>query len=363
MATLAIVALAAELWLRAHPPEPLRGRRKLVHVESGLHEYWCYPSNPNGELERAPELSDGPWKLLDFHLPPRELPLAELSETPFCAEARYSSQGIRDRFYAPMPAPGTLRIAGVGDSFAIGQGVPLERTLFRHMERMLGDGFEIVNAASVGLTPRDERQVLEQVTAALGATRGIVVFVPNDIPLPAPLLERQSRINDLINVRDTSLLADAAKPWYAGGPRLLDAIGSKLDTARVRRDTIRWYLDSYDPEQNPLGLASLAEDFERMAALDGVEVVVVLYPLLVGLDRDYPLAPVHERVAELAREAGLPVLDLAPAFAGRTTRELQVHRADLHPNGAAHEIAAGAIVDWLRADVPDFLARPPAPTE
>jgi hypothetical protein len=50
-------------------------------------------------------------------------------------------------------------------------------------------------------------------------------------------------------------------------------------------------------------------------------------------------------LTDLAKAAGLPVLDLAPVFAGRETTSLQVH-----PNGRAHEIAAKTVAPWIIAE-------------
>jgi len=147
---------------------------------------------------------------------------------------------------------------------------------------------------------------------------------------------------------------------YSGGPRVLHLAGSLFEMRRITRATVQWYLDSYDPTVNGDGLRQLEEDFRALADLPDCRVAVVLYPLMFGLETDYPLAPIHARVAHMARNAGLPVLDLAPAFCGASTRSLQVHPADHHPNGRAHGIAAGAIVEWLRGDLPSFLS-PTAP--
>jgi hypothetical protein len=57
----------------------------------------------------------------------------------------------------------------------------------------------------------------------------------------------------------------------------------------------------------------------------------------------------------MARDAGIPVLDLAPAFAGMDTESLRVHPTDHHPNGKAHAIAARAIADWVMEELPGFL--------
>ena len=82
----------------------------------------------------------------------------------------------------------------------------------------------------------------------------------------------------------------------------------------------------------------------------------MLYPLMLRFETEYPLTPVHDHVAAIAQNAGLPVLDLTSAFEGADTESLWVHPTDHHPNGKAHSIAAGAIVEWLKRDVPGFLS-------
>jgi len=57
----------------------------------------------------------------------------------------------------------------------------------------------------------------------------------------------------------------------------------------------------------------------------------------------------------MAREVGLPVLDLAEAFAGQTTAEMWVHSCDHHPNGRAHAIASAAISNWLQSNDSELL--------
>jgi hypothetical protein len=84
-------------------------------------------------------------------------------------------------------------------------------------------------------------------------------------------------------------------------------------------------------------------------------VVLALYPLLEGFEEVYPLQAVHDSVAAMARSAGLDVIDLAPAFAGRSTRSLWVHPSDHHPNGSAHAIATRALLEGLHR-IDGFLA-------
>ena len=68
-----------------------------------------------------------------------------------------NSYGMRDRERAITAAPGTTRIAMLGDSFVVGMQVPLEKTMAQLVERRLNDefastgqSFEVLNFAEGG---------------------------------------------------------------------------------------------------------------------------------------------------------------------------------------------------------------------
>ena len=283
------------------------------------------------------------------------MPLDRLYETPWVVEARVSEQGLRDRLYTAVPAPGIVRIGVVGDSFVYGQGVPEEKTLSREMSRLLGAGYEVPNIGRVALGLSDEVPIVHAAAEELNCSRVLLVFIPNDIELSAELTFAQDYIDDLINIRDSYKAAHEARAWYSGFSRVLRLVGSSLDARGIKRKTEQWYLDMYDPAINGPNLNLFAEDLRRVAAVPNSRVAFVMFPLLVDL-KNYPLQPIHDRVGKMARDAGMPVLDLAPVFAGMDDADLQVHPTDHHPNSRAHALAAKAIVEWLQAELPDFLA-------
>ncbi|MBX9788995.1 MAG: hypothetical protein K2Y37_08785 [Pirellulales bacterium] len=368
VAGLVLGLLLVELALRVLPigPQPVLSKRYLLPLDTqGMLEYHCYPSDPHGEFTSPPETSQGRWRLIDFAK--HEYPLAELRDTPHCVEYRFEyapfSRGlfkIRDRKYEARPADGVLRIAAIGDSFVFGEGVPIERTLGRQLEAKLGPDFEVINASQSGLQTDQEVELARLFAGEFGCRRAIVVFLANDVVPSQQLLDRQNLLTDLVNVRDERVGALRRHAWNAGPSRLANLIFSRDALTRVTDMTIQWYLDCYDPAQNADGLARLADAFRQLAAIDDCQVALVMYPLLEGLEGNWPLAPIHARVGQMAREAGLPVLDLAPAFAGQTTNELWVHTSDHHPNGRANAIAVEAILKWLKSDAPEFL-KPEAP--
>jgi lysophospholipase L1-like esterase len=355
VAGMAVAWIVAELVLIIVNPQPLRTTRLLERKDPPVAAYYCYSSNPNGEFGSLPDLSRGRWTYHDFSLEAVPLPLERLKETPYCVKVEQSSIGLRDREYDAAPAAGVTRIACIGDSFIYGQGVSVEGTVPRQMEGLLGSAYEVVNAGRVAVDLHREAEFMQQIVPGLQCSRAIVVFIPNDVQLSAKLTLDQDYINDLINIRDRYVAKRAADAWYAGPSRVLRLVGSAIDARVVSRKTIQWYRDMYDPAINGPALNQLRADLQRIAATPNCRVAVVVYPLMVGLEKEYPLQETHNRVARMAREAGLPLLDLAPVFKGIKTESLQVHPTDHHPNGKAHAIAAKAIVDWLRTDVAGFL--------
>ncbi len=336
---------------------PLLGKRFLAHPEQFReHFYFCYPTNTSGDFLPVPDVTKDQWRLMDYSR--RDYPLSAIDETPWCVEFRISPQQMRDRVYEPKPSAGIQRIAMIGDSFVLGEGVQVQQTLPRQTLELLGPGFEVLNTGRSGFSFEEEVPTLQYFARDFACPRAIVVFVTNDLRPSDELARRQSSINDLVNVHDLHLAEFRQQAWYAGRSRLLELAFSQWQMRRIVDDTIRWYLDCNDPAQNGANLNRLAAQIRAMNAVPGCRVALVMYPLLESLEGNYPLQPIHDRIGEMARAASLPVLDLAPVFRGQQTEKLWAHPTDHHPNSRAHAQAARAIVDWLRREVPGFLLTP-----
>jgi lysophospholipase L1-like esterase len=334
-------------------PPRLLSKRLLIDTDSQpLIDYHCYPQNSHGEFSQVPDVTDGHWRLTDFMK--RDYALDELAKTPWCVEYRRSPQGLRDREYATAQPGDPLRIACVGDSFVFGEGVPLERTLPRQLEQLLGDKFQVINAGQPGWGTAEELSAARRLVADLGVNRVVLVFTANDILLSDELRARENALHDLINVRDELIRTAEFERWNARGLRLLEWLRTYTTMQVISEQTIQWYLDAYDPTFNAAGLEWLDEHLRAFAQIPDCQVAVVLYPLLEQLERDYPLQPIYDRVQAMAEAAGLPVLNLTTEFRGSATADQWVDPSDHHPNGTAHRAAATAIADWLPT-IPGFL--------
>ena len=358
--TVGLVAglLFAEIVVRGLGIEPARfvTKRQLINrmAEPPIY-YHCYPNNSAEELSPLPNISQGAWVLQEYTFEARELPLSKLTETPWCVEYLHSSKGIRDREYPPRQPGDPQRIAVVGDSFVFGEGVPEQLTLPRQIEQQLHQSVLCVNGGQVGSNAEQQQPIMDALVTQAECRRVIWVLIPNDVPLTPTLARRQKYINDFVLLRDRYLDQERQRTWAVLRPRILDLLATPFELARIRQDTIDWYLACYSPADNGTNLSQLRQQMTAAAKRTDARVVLIIYPLLESLERQYPLQPVHDVLLKLARESNLPAFDLAPTFVGQTTSKLWVDTADHHPNGATHRLAARAIVEWLQRDLPDFL--------
>jgi hypothetical protein len=79
----------------------------------------------------------------------------------------------------------------------------------------------------------------------------------------------------------------------------------------------------------------------------GAKLLVVTFPDLHALGKDYCFQRAHERLVEFWKAEQTPYLDLLPLFQDRDPRQVTVNRHDAHPNEAAHALAADAIDRFL----------------
>jgi hypothetical protein len=331
--------------------EPPVTKCRLTREDSTTGDlvYHCYPSNPNGEFQPAPDVSRGTWRLAKLLVPPVDLPLSDLAKTPWVVEYRRDGPDVRGPAVPENPAPGVVRFAGIGDSFAMGEGVPFAKTLFVQLAKELGPGYEILNAGVSGFNTDGEIRELEFVAPHYHCARALVVYCLNDVALSPAIEARMKDAYDLVNLRG-AMLENDDRPWWRRAFRTAEFFAAAAEVRRIARDTVEGYLDAYDPAKNGPNLAAMEAEFRRLATWPGCRVGLVVYPMMYDLDGPYPLQPCHDEVVRRAKATGLPVLDLAPVFAGRDTKSLQVHPIDHHPNGRAHAIAAKAVAPWILAE-------------
>lgn len=261
----------------------------------------------------------------------------------------FNSAGWRDREHEMKKPPGTYRILGLGDSYLYGQGVAFEDICLTKLEGMLrqscpGTAVEAINTGMSNFDTAAERDLLVNRGLAYDPDLVIVFFVLNDVEENIREFDDRPKVEFHMEYLATYMRPDAlsrvSHAWAWLRQRVLrDLAGRRYVKKSVelfRRDPSRWR-HAWD--------ALL--DIRRACDERGVKLLVVVFPFFYHLDRDYPFAPIHERMDASCEKEGIPVLDLLPYYRGFRGPELWVHPMDQHPNRKAHEIAARAIFDYL----------------
>ena len=91
-------------------------------------------------------------------------------------------------------------------------------------------------------------------------------------------------------------------------------------------------------------LATLHDTIESFSG----SLLVVTVPHLYALGEDYPYQVIHELLGQYWARRGVPHLDLLPVFADKRSADLVLGDGRVFPNEKSHQLAADAILVFLR---------------
>lgn len=299
-----------------------------------------------------------------------------------------NSAGFRDREFAREKPPGTLRIAAIGDSLTFGNGVVLEATYPKVLERRLAEqgaarglAIEVLNLGIAGYDAAEAAYFLEGIGLEHDPDLVVLGYCINDAGAASvnrayvEAVRRYSRpifrsrlaqwialrrdLNALredfwtINEDENFVIAFAGGLREIAGDEVLAGLMSELrdllpdeDRHTPRHAFLRWYGSA--PHVGRVRYA-----FERLAALRrerGLPVLVAVLPYLDegGLEPAYDLA--YAIVRHEAERVGLDVVELAGPVRAAGPAGLRVRGVDaLHFNGQGHDLIAEHIGARLAA--------------
>jgi lysophospholipase L1-like esterase len=278
------------------------------------------------------------------------------------APVRANSAGYRGPERERAKAPGLFRIALLGDSMTFGWGVRDDETFAARLEEKLraarpADRWEVDNFAMIGFNTAQAAEAYLRDVAAYAPDLVLLGFFLNDVepPVlagpaaaaanaggveeePSPRREPFSLARTLSRLRTTAFLKTRAaalarrlgvRARGSNVDRLAALFASRGEGWRACEEALRTLRDA--------------------TTANGARFATVILPVMVSLDGAYPLRAAHEQIVATCRAEGIAVLDLLPAFTGRSAAALSVTPLDNHMNREGHEIAAQAIFEWLGA--------------
>jgi hypothetical protein len=240
-----------------------------------------------------------------------------------------NSRGLRDREYAVAKPPGTRRIAMLGSSHVVGDGVGDGEPFEARLEELLDQGgsgaaYEVLNFGISATTPieilaRFEREVLS--------------YEPDAVFWVAHSIDAEQIVARLVHV------------FGEGREIPYDRLRETLRAAGVERDTA----------------ASVAK---RLLSPHGPALLEWVYTRIVEQTRARGAVPVwiylpriSERVSQesvdavfrAAERSGFVMLSLADLYDGADVDALRVAEWDHHPNARGHQMIAERIHQMLLA--------------
>jgi lysophospholipase L1-like esterase len=247
--------------------------------------------------------------------------------------------GFRNGPVTPKKSPDSTRIMMLGDSVLLGWGTKQNETVSARLQeawRTSGRNVEVINTG-VG----NYNTIME---VEFFLTRG-AQYKPDVVVL-------NYFINDAEPVpsHEASWIERTSEAWVYYGSRL-DIVARELEVGR-HTDWRRYYENLYDDDSNPGGWRAVKIWIKKLSAVcraQNIHLLIVNYPELRSL-KPYPFQDVNQRLAALAKEIGVPYLDLTDALKDENPADLWVTAPDPHPNGHAHALFAAAIREWIDHD-------------
>lgn len=279
-----------------------------------------------------------------FHDTTEGLNQTQVSRRWFERHWALNNMGVRDDVdYALGRAGGRRRVTFLGDSFTAAQGVPDVEDRFVNIVRRERPDWEVQGLAQLGADTPQELETVRMLSAhAYEFDVVALVYCWNDI------LPFVGDLQPFFQAMQTSR-SEAAAFWIDHS-LALDMLYYRYRLYRVSR-ALGDPIDAFDRAYR--GAAwdrerRLLVELEQAVEEAGGHLVVITFPRLDPLTRgEVSFEVMHERLAALWSELGVPNLDLLPVLRSHGSSRLVVNSRDEHPGELTHRLAAEAIVAFL----------------
>lgn len=262
----------------------------------------------------------------------------------------------------PRPAGAARRILVLGDSFTWGWGVSQGETFTDRLQAHLAPAVAIVNRGVNGFGTAQEYLLLERELAAHRYETVVLMFFINDLDDNSDGKDGHRPYFDLVDGRllprnqpataRTSPLLIFLKDHSRAYLFVEFELGMLKRRFRGEADSERLYREkaAVDFHQLPgyAVTAHLLDEMNRLVRAHGGRFLVVYIPQRSEFEGDTPLpyvGSVHAMIDDIARQAGIPMIDLAPAFRqeAKNGRQL-VFPIDAHWTPQGHALAADVLL-------------------
>jgi lysophospholipase L1-like esterase len=280
-----------------------------------------------------------------------------------------NADGFRDSEHSPHKDAGIFRIMVIGDSFTFGQGVNLEDTYSKYLERFInnkGINSEVINCGVIGYGMWQYLEVLKRKVIPCKPDLVILGIFIDDIttsfspyknlgnwPGTNPFAKDASDIMNrsyLWNFFENLNTIFETKYRYRRGYQYLKGIEERKQATGPAHPETTWHQIMYGklPKQTYLDFSQTLNEFIRTCEAVNIQPLIVLIPDAAQLNEPERQA-VNRFVEETCREIGVPLVDVTERFEREEDpRTLYLFPFDAHTSPKGHRLIAESILEKIR---------------
>ena len=260
---------------------------------------------------------------------------------------RTNSAGLRDKEYSLAKGEDTFRVAVIGDSFVMADGITIEETFHSLLEDRLNKESEDITYQFInfGLSAYNLRQYLEVMkhkALAYDPDLILVGFCPrNDQYIPEEQTYKDvPRTYPFFHLYSIQALIDI----YQRGSYYDD------DVAYMEKELAR-----NEPFSGKQGryMTQVFSEMNDFSEQNDIPIIVVYIDIFYNEKFAY-------RLEEIVLKNNLYFVNASTPFKGQDFNDYIIYPIDSHPNGEAHQLMADVIYDYLifgNEENKNFLSR------
>lgn len=271
----------------------------------------------------------------------------------------HNERGMREKSFSNSKPPGTYRIAILGDSFTVGQGIAVDARYSNQLERILsanGLSAEVLNFSRPGMNTVSEATALKEMVLQAKPDFVLLQWLPNDFA-PYDFSSKDKAARQRLPSMTPFSAAERLLQYRSALYFLLHTQWTNQQIAANESTNYRNYLHEHAaPGSNSYQAAREAlADIARVTRADNIQLGVILLPLLTDdLHTAYSYVNLHTTVMGWCAELEIDCVDLQPILAGQVPSNgatvWWVNKFDPHPNTALHKIIAAEILQQFGRD-------------
>ncbi|MGD8509314.1 MAG: SGNH/GDSL hydrolase family protein, partial [Syntrophobacterales bacterium] len=280
-----------------------------------------------------------------------------------------NADGFRDLDYPLEKKVTVFRIMVIGDSFTFGQGVNLEDTYSKQLERRLNDmgkTSEVISCGVIGYGMWQYLETLERKVIPYKPDLVILGLFIDDIPTSvSPYEDLQNWPGTNPFVKDASGLMSRSYLWnflknsitfvetkyrYLRGHNYLKGIEKRKEATGPAHPESTWYPIMYGklPKDIYSDFAETLHTFMRICETANIQVLVVLIPDAAQM-HEPERQEVNLFVAQTCKDIGVPFVDVTKRFEKEEDpRTLYLFPLDAHTSPKGHRLIADSIFEQLQ---------------